>query len=425
MVNIENIKNISIIGGGIMGSGIAQVALLTGFEKVIVIDLSSEILENSINLIKSRIEALESEEQFKNYFGSDERLDNINIKKALGSFESVGIVANNIDTKTILNRLHTETEISKGVKDADFVIEAVSEKLELKKEIFKQLGEFAPPQAVLASNTSSMSITKIAELCSRPDKVIGMHFHTFFPIMGMLIEITPGIKSSEESLEIGQTVAQKFPCLTGERFTVSLEKETAGLIANRISFPIFLYSNWFSNYAKANGISREQLDAAGFSLEIADHIGLDTIYFIYQYLEKYLSPEFAPSEELAQIVKEGRLGRKVGKGYYDWNENEPIKNLPPLEPKTMEFIAKNFSAEIIEALRLNEGCRLLEEGVVKSYELIDKVLLKGNFTPGPFEVGKNKYKEWTKLLYNAAEKSGKSYMKPCEMMESGKFLTMR
>ncbi|MFX1456233.1 MAG: 3-hydroxyacyl-CoA dehydrogenase family protein [Promethearchaeota archaeon] len=425
MVNIENIKNISIIGGGIMGSGIAQVALLTGYEKVTVIDLSSEILEQSINLIKTRIEALESEEQFKNYFGSDERLDNINIKKALGSFESVGIVANNINTKTILNRLHTETEISKGVKDADFVIEAVSEKLELKQEIFKQLGEFAPPQAVLASNTSSMSITKIAELCSRPDKVIGMHFHTFFPIMGMLIEITPGLKSSEESLEIGQTVAQKFPCLTGERFTVRLEKETAGLIANRISFPIFLYSNWFSNHAKANGISREQLDAAGFSLEIADHIGLDTIYFIYQYLEEYLSPEFTPSEELAQIVKEGRLGRKVGKGYYDWEENEPIKNLPPLEPKTMEFIAKNFNAEIIEALRLNEGCRLLEEGVVKSYELIDKVLLKGNFTPGPFEVGKNKYKEWTKLLYDAAEKSGKSYMKPCEMMESGKFLTMK
>ncbi|MFW9822827.1 MAG: 3-hydroxyacyl-CoA dehydrogenase family protein [Candidatus Thorarchaeota archaeon] len=425
MANIENIKNIAIVGGGIMGSGIAQVALLAGYDKITITDLNSEILEKSRKLIQTRIEALESEEQFKIFFGSDERLENLDIKIALQSFESVGIIANNIDTKTILNRLFTETEISKGVKDVDFVIEAVSEKLELKQEIFKQLGEFAPPQAVLASNTSSMSITKIAELCSRPDKVIGMHFHTFFPIMGMLIEITPGIKSSEESLEIGQLVAQKFPCLTGERFTVRLEKETAGLIANRISFPVFLYSNWFTNHAKVNGISREQLDAAGFSPEIADHIGLDTIYYIQQYLEKYLSPEFAPSEELANLVKEGRLGKKIGKGYYDWNENEPIKNLPPLDPKTMEFIVKNFNAEIIEALRLNEGCRLLEEGVVKSYELIDKVLLKGNFTPGPFEVGKNKYKEWTKLLYDAAEKSGKSYMKPCEMMESGKFLLLR
>jgi enoyl-CoA hydratase/3-hydroxyacyl-CoA dehydrogenase len=425
MVDIENIKNIAIIGGGIMGSGIAQVALLTGYEKVTIIDLNAEILEKSRKLIQTRIEALESEEQFKKYFGSDERLENLDIKKTLGNFKSVGIVANKIDTETIMNRLYTKTEISKGVKDADFVIEAVSEKLELKQDIFKQLGEFTQPQAVLASNTSSMSITKIAELSSRPEKIIGMHFHTFFPILGMLIEITPGAKSSEESLEIGQIIAQKFPCLTGERFTVRLEKETAGLIANRISFPVFLYSNWFTNHAIANGISREQLDAAGFSPEIADHIGLDTIYYIQKYLEKYLSPDFAPREELARLVKEGRLGKKVGKGYYNWDENEPIKNLPPLNPKTMEFIVKNFNVEIIEALRLNEGCRLLEEGVVKSYELIDKVLLKGNFSPGPFGMGKDKYEDWVKLLYEIAEKTGKSYMKPCEMMESGKFLKLR
>jgi enoyl-CoA hydratase/3-hydroxyacyl-CoA dehydrogenase len=287
MVDIENIKNIAVIGGGIMGSGIAQVALLAGYKKVTVIDLSSEILAQSRKLIQIRIEALESEEQFENYFGSNERLENLDIKIALGNFESVGLVAKNIATKTIMDRFYTETEISKGVKDADFVIEAVSEKLELKQDIFKQLGEFAPPKAVLASNTSSMSITKIAELSSRPEKIIGMHFHTFFPILGMLIEITPGAKSSEES----------------------------GLIANRISFPMFLYSDWFSNYANVNGISREQLDAAGFSLEIADRVGLDTIYNIEKYLEEYLSPDFAPSEKLAQLIKEGRLGQKVGKGY--------------------------------------------------------------------------------------------------------------
>ena len=425
MVDIDKIKNIAIVGGGIMGSGIAQVALLTGYEKVTVIDLNAEILEKSKELIQTRIEALESVEKFKEFFASNEMVINLDIKKILVSFESVGIVSNKVDTKTIMSRLYTETEISKGVSDADFVIEAVSEKLDLKQDIFKQLGEFAPLQAVLASNTSSMSITKIAQLSSRPEKVIGMHFHTFFPILGMLIEITPGEKSSEESLEIGRTIAQKFPCLTGKRFTVRLEKETAGLIANRISFPIYLYSNWFVNYAKINGISREQLDAAGFSLEIADRIGLDTVYYIQKYLEKYLSPDFAPREEIAKLVNEGRLGKKVGKGFYDWDENEPIKNLPSLDTKTMEFLGKNFNPEIIEALRLNEGCRLLEEGVVKSYRLIDKVLFKGNFTPGPFKTGKDKYKEWVKLLYTMAEKTGKSYLKPCEMMESGKFLSLR
>jgi 3-hydroxyacyl-CoA dehydrogenase len=149
------------------------------------------------------------------------------------------------------------------------------------------------------------------------------------------------------------------------------------------------------------------------------------VYNIQKYLEKYLSPEFAPSEELTNLVEEGRLGKKVGKGYYDWKENEPLKNLSQLEPKTMEFLMKNFDAEIIEAIKLNEGCRLLEEGAVKSYELIDKVLFKGTFMPGPFEQGKEKYKEWAKKLDDLSEKSGLLYLKPCEMMKTGRFLSYR
>lgn len=140
MVDLDKVKNFAVIGGGIMGSGIAQVALLTGYEKVSVIDLNSEILEKSRMLIQQRIEALESEEKCKNFFAYHEMLKNSDFKKKLGSFESVGIVANKVDIKTIMSRLCTETEISKGVKDADFVIEAVSEKLELKQKIFKQLG---------------------------------------------------------------------------------------------------------------------------------------------------------------------------------------------------------------------------------------------------------------------------------------------
>lgn len=429
MVDIDNIKNMAVIGGGTMGAGIAQVALLAGYEKVTIIDLNNEILKKSREMIKYRVESLESEEGFNNILSvspiPDEIKNKIDIKHVLNSFKNVGIIAQKVDSKTIMSRLITEIDISKGVADADFGIEAVPEILELKQDIFKKLGKFTPPNTILATNTSSMSITKIAQYSGRPEKVIGMHFHTFFPIMGMLIEITPGEKSSKEALKIGLEIAQKFPCLTGERFTVQLEKEAVGLIANRISFPLFLYTNWFSNHASANGISSEQLEAAGVSSEIVDYVGLDVVYDIYKYLEKYLSPEFAPSEEITKLVKDGRLGKKVGKGFYDWNENEPIKNLPQLEPKTMEFLMKNFDLEIIEALKLNEGCRLLEEGAVRSYELIDKVLLKGTFMPGPFMQGKEKYKEWAKKLENLAEKSGFSYLKPCEMMKTGRFLSYK
>jgi len=425
LVNIDSIKNFTIIGGGIMGSGIAQVALLTGYQKVTIIDLSSEILKKSTELVQSRIEALKSEDKCKEYFVSNEMLKNLDFKKKLGNFESVGIVANKVDTDTIMGRLYTETEISKGVMDADFVIEAVTENLELKQDIFKKLGEFTPPQAVLASNTSTMSITKIAQFAYQPEKVIGMHFHTFFPITGMLIEITPGEKSSERSLAIGQTIAQKFPCLTGKRFIVQLEKETPGLIANRISAPSGMYLEWLIDYAMDNGFSFEQLGVLNFVFEISDDIGLDTSYNTLKYFEVNISPDFFPGKYLTKLVNAGRFGKKVGKGYLDWNENGSVENLPSLDEKATKFLMSHLEGEIFPALSLNEACRLLEEGVVKSYRLIDKVIFKGTLSPGPFRMGKDKYKEWVKLLYNIAEKTGKSYFKPCEMMESGKFLELR
>ncbi|GAG05632.1 unnamed protein product, partial [marine sediment metagenome] len=100
----------------------------------------------------------------------------------------------------------------------------------------------------------------------------------------------------------------------------------------------------------------------------------------------------------------------------------PIKNLPPVEKKTTDFITNTIDPEIFSAIQLNEACRLLEEGVLKSYELIDKVLFKGSFMPGPFALGKTKYKEWAEKLDDFAEKSGKTYLKPCDMMKLGRFL---
>ncbi len=429
MIDLDNLKNVAIIGGGILGTGIAQVALLTGYTKITVVDLNTKILEKSRETIQYRIESLESETKFEEfisvYENATERRKKIDFKQKMSEFKSVGIIAHDIDTKTIMSRLKTETDISRGVIDADFVIEAVPEVLEIKQNVFKQLGKFSPSHTILASNTSTMSISKIAQFSGRPKKVIGMHFHTFFPIFGMLIEITPGKETTDESLEKGIAIAQKFPCLIGERFTVQLKKESPGLIANRIAIAGSLYYSWFVDQALKNGISLKQLEAAGISFEGADFIGLDTIYYSAKYFEENVSSDFAPSKRIEDLVKVGRLGKKVGGGYYEWNEDGPIKSLEPLNQRTTKFFDENYKEEMFLAIRLNEGCRLLEERVVNSYELIDKVILKGTFNKGPFGQGKDRYKELLIKLDDLVKKTGKSYLKSCEMMRSGKFLTLR
>ena len=428
MVSLENIKNIAVIGGGLMGAGIAQVALLSGYEKVTVIDLKGEILEKCREEIQKRIEELESE-KFKELYmeatGNIEVVKTIDFESKKGDFKSIGILANKISRSTIMERLKTETDISKGVSDADFVIEAVPEVMSLKQEIFKKLGQFAPPHTVLASNTSVMSITNIGKFSGREDKIIGLHFHVYYPLLGMVIEITPGEKTSEDSINLGLEFSQNLPCLIGERFTVKLEKESPGLIANRATLLGLLYHNWLLKQAKSMGISYEQLDAAGMSFETFDRIGIDTVYNVEKYYEEVVSPDFAPADLLTNLLDRGRIGRKVGKGYYDWDENGPIRKLPRIEPKTMQFFAENIDPELFTALSLNESCKLLEEGVVKSYDIITKVLMKGNFIEGPFIQGKDKYKEWSQKLHKVAEKTGILYLKPCEMMESGRFLSYK
>ncbi|MHA2392006.1 MAG: 3-hydroxyacyl-CoA dehydrogenase NAD-binding domain-containing protein [Promethearchaeota archaeon] len=428
-MEIENVKNIAVIGGGTLGSGIAEVSLLAGYEKVTIIDLTVEILEKSKNIIQQRLESYQSEDKFKKFLkdtnNTSEILLNLDFTKKQEDFKSVGIIAEKIDTATIMSRLRTETDLSKGVSDANFVIEAVSERLELKQYIFKKLGEYTPAHIVLASNTSTMSITKIGEFSKKQDKIIGMHFHTFYPLMGILIEITPGAKSTDESLKLGQSIAQKFPCLIGERFTVRLDKESPGFIGNRITAVQGLYFSWVLESALERGISYGQLESAGISNEGTDVLGVDTVYYCAKYFEEYVSPDFGPSKRITDLVKAGRLGKKVGKGFYEWVDNKPLKNLEPIDKESMDFLTEILKPEIFAAIKLNEACRMLEEGVVKSYELIDHVLMKGTFIPGPFSVGKEKYKEWAKLLYEIAEKTGKPYLNPCEMMESGTFLNYK
>ena len=395
MVDISNIKTFAVIGAGVMGREIAQVSLMAGFEKVILNDISQKALEDAT----------------------------IYIENGLKKIEGKGKLSQGFTTDLLMSKLMKEIDLTKAVQKADFIVEAIPEKMDLKQELFKKLGEVAPEHAVLATNTSTMSISKIAESCKRADKVIGMHYFIPIPIL-RLIEVIKGEKTSEETMEITISVGQKLPCLKGKRFIARIEKESPGFIVNRLTIASSAYFNWLFDEAMKKGIPWESLDADVQDLQELgpcarlDYLGLDTIYNTLNYFVEVLSPDFAPSKAITKLVNEGNLGRKTGRGFYEWT-----KDGTPIINKAEKANLINF--ELFMAIQLNEGCRLLEEGVVSGYKVIDDTMLAGMSMPGPFGAGKRNYEKWSKLLEDFVNKSGKEYFKPCELMKSGKFLKMR
>lgn len=395
MVDITNIKTLAVIGAGTMGREIAQVALMSGiFEKVVLNDINLEVLEKAKKFIENGLKKLEGK----------------------------GKLMPGTSATDLMNDLVKENDLKRAISDADFIIEAVPEIMELKQDLFKKLGEHSPGQAILATNTSTMSITEIASTSGRDDKVVGMHFFT--PIMVLrLIEVIRGQKTSNETFEKCIAVGEKLPALKGKRFIAKINKESPGFIVNRLIVTSNLYFDWLLDEAVDKGIPFEAIDADIGSLPgmgpcaRIDYLGLDIVYNAFKYFETAVSAEFAPGKTLSQRVKEGNLGRKTGYGLYEWKEGKPI--LKEAQGAGL------FDPELFLAIQLNEGCRLLEEGIVSGYKMIDDTMLAGMDMPGPFGAGKKNFTKWTKMLEDFIDKSGIQYLKPCELMRSGGFIKMR
>jgi enoyl-CoA hydratase/3-hydroxyacyl-CoA dehydrogenase len=425
MRELSNINKVAIIGSGIMGSGITQISLLSGYQKVILNDVSEKILKKARESILFRIQSLDTEDRFNEFILNDYIMQEVMKKSSFeeirNSSKSVGILADNFTVDEIMDRLICEVNLRKAVSDSDFIIEAVPENLDLKQEVFKQLSEYSPSHAILASNTSTMSPTKLGLYSDRPEKVIGMHFHGAVPIRGRLIEITGGNRTTDETINFGCQIAEKFPSIAGERFILRLEKETPGLVANRLTLARAIHLNWILDTAVKRGISLEQLLAGGLRLIGLDFVGLDTIYNTWKYLEAYLSPDFAPGKVITDLVRNGHLGKKTGKGFFEWNGNTPIIKDVLVADKTIEFLTVNRNKNLALAIRMNEACRLIEEGVIKGYETINKVDTIESRQQATFVLGMEKYKEWSEILEHFAQKLGKPYLQPCDMMKFGRF----
>jgi len=395
MVDLSRVKIFVVVGAGTMGREIAQVALMSNlFDKVILNDINESILSKAKKYIEAGLEKIES----KGKLGQD------------------------LTANSLINNLYTSKNLITSIKEADFIVEAIPEVMELKQGLFKELGEYAPEHAVLATNTSTMSISKIAEASNRPEQVIGMHFFTPIPLL-RLIELIKGEKTSQAAFDIGVALGQKLPALKGKRYIAKIEKESPGFIVNRLTIATNLLFNWILDMATNKGIPYEKFDHDFVSppewgpFVKMDFFGLDVVCDVMNYFVKEISPEFAPGKTLTNLLKEGNLGRKTGKGIYEWVEGKP--NI-----KTNEK-AGIFKPEHYYAIQLNEGCRLLEEKIVTGYKVIDDTMLAGMDMPGPFGAGKNNYEKWSKMLEELVETTGIDYFKPCRMMKSGDFLKLR
>ena len=279
------IKNVSVIGAGTMGNGIAHVFAQTGF-KVTLVDVNATQLEKAIGTIS----------------------------KNLDRQVSKGVLTEEQKANT-LNNITTNTTIADGVAHANLVVEAATENVNLKLDIFKQLDAAAPAGCILASNTSSISITKIAAVTKRPDLVIGMHFMNPVPVM-KLVEIINGYATSKE---VNATITElskqlgKVPCTVNDY---------PGFIANRILMPM-INEAIYSLFEGVAGV--EEIDTVmklGMAhpmgpLQLADFIGLDVCLSILKVLhDGFGNPKYAPCPLLTNMVMAGKLGAKSGEGFY-------------------------------------------------------------------------------------------------------------
>jgi len=290
-VFVTEVKKIAVLGAGLMGHGIAQVAAQVAKYDVSLRDVKQEFLNNGMDMIRKSLQSFLKREKISEK-----------------EFEET------------LRRIHPTLDIREAVKDASLIIEAVPENVELKKKMYREVEKSAPENALIGSNTSSISITELASATRRPEQFCGMHFFNP-PQLMRLIEIIRGVKTSDETINTIVEVTKRMG-----KEPVVVNKDCPGFVVTRVLIPALneaMYLVW-------EGIAEpEDIDKAiklGLNwpmgpFTLLDYLGLDTILSITGVFQNEIGdPKYRPCPLLRQMVKAGLLGRKTGKGFYDWTE---------------------------------------------------------------------------------------------------------
>lgn len=288
---LEAIKNVSVIGAGIMGHGIGLTYARHGY-RVALNDLNETILTNAMSHIRDELRTLAENE----------------------------LISPDM-TETTLARITTTTDLKEAVKDADFVTEAVWEDVELKQKLFRDLEMLCPEHTILASNTSALLLKDIAAYCQRKDKVVITHWVNP-PHLVPLVEVVGGEETSAATMELAYNLLKKL-----KKVPVKIRREIPGFILNRLQAALMreVWSLWQQGIASAEDIDLAMKASLGFRwaavgpLETADLGGLDIFYKVMGQLFKIISDSHEPPEELKEMIADGKLGLKSGQGFFDYD----------------------------------------------------------------------------------------------------------
>jgi len=287
------VKRVAVLGAGLMGHGITQVCAQVGKFDVTMRDIEQRFVDNGMKMIQD----------------------------SLGRFVKKGTMSEQ-ESREILARIHPTLDLKDAVQSADLVIEAVTENPPLKKSVLAETDKHAPPHAIIASNTSSISITEIGAATKRPEKVCGMHFFNP-PQLMKLIEIVRGLKTSDETVDTVRAISTKLG-----KESVVVKKDTPGFIVNRILVPalneaVFLVAEGVAEPEDIDKAITLGLNWPMGPLKLLDYVGVDTTLFITDVMVNETGDtKFRPSNLLKQMVRANLLGRKTGRGFYDWTDKK-------------------------------------------------------------------------------------------------------
>ncbi|WP_049926058.1 3-hydroxyacyl-CoA dehydrogenase/enoyl-CoA hydratase family protein [Halopiger goleimassiliensis] len=378
-MGVDNINTIAVLGAGNMGHGIAEVAAIAGYD-VNMRDIKEEFVENGYEQIEWSLDKLAEKDRL-----SEE------------------------EAEAALERVTPLVDMEEACGDADVVIEAVPEQMEIKKDVYGELEDVAADDAIFATNTSSLSITELADVTERPERFCGMHF--FNPPVRMdLVEVISGAESDEETLETIEALAEDFG-----KTPVRVHKDSPGFIVNRILVPLMNEACWLVSEDEATIEEVDSTTKYGMGLpmgsfELADLTGIDVGFHVLEYMNEVLGDAYEPSPLFESKVENEELGKKTGKGFYDYEDGEGVD------------IPTDQQSDLVErrllATMANEAAKLIGNDVAPPESIDEATQLGAGFPEGPVTlVDDYGLETLLETLEKAYEETGHERYAPADYLE--------